>query len=499
MTAYHVGQHRLEIEDFGPIAKADVELRPLTVLAGPSNTGKSYVAKLVYALQGYFAGRLLTEGQIRVNTDSFETARTIPDLQGLVEWLEKHLRSAAKEGGDSSIPEGLAVLSRVAVRNVVVESAVLPEILRVFDARAVRELVRNPDSCASFTLSHLATGTHSGVAPFRYAFAASTSQLTCDLDVPEDAPIRFDRTGNHWPRAFERGFFESPSESSSGRPAVSFMRLEHVLAELSQPSTVGALSRPAWYLPAGRAGIVEAQGAVLGSSIDRLTRGRERHQGSLSGVLVDFLKNTVVDLRSNPSLWPGGEVLAQHVEQTIIGGTVRVDEFLGAASAVAYRPANWKEDLPLTRASSMVTEIIPLVLCLRHYVTPGSTIIIEEPEAHMHPAMQVRMASALAAIVEAGIRVIITTHSEWILSALANIVRMAGMSKSKREDIVGGDVTLPASHVGAWLFEPDESGGTVTRELCLDSDDGMYDAGYPAVAKALYDDWAAIISRLQED
>lgn len=40
----------LEVSDFGPIVNAKVELRPLTVFVGPSNTGKSYLAMLVYAL-----------------------------------------------------------------------------------------------------------------------------------------------------------------------------------------------------------------------------------------------------------------------------------------------------------------------------------------------------------------------------------------------------------------------------------------------------------------
>lgn len=41
---------RLQVNEFGPIHKADVELRPLTVFAGASNTGKSYLSRMIYAL-----------------------------------------------------------------------------------------------------------------------------------------------------------------------------------------------------------------------------------------------------------------------------------------------------------------------------------------------------------------------------------------------------------------------------------------------------------------
>ena len=46
----------IEVTDFGPIAKAKLDLRPLTVFVGPSNTGKSYLATLIYALHRFFGG-----------------------------------------------------------------------------------------------------------------------------------------------------------------------------------------------------------------------------------------------------------------------------------------------------------------------------------------------------------------------------------------------------------------------------------------------------------
>ena len=44
----------LSVSNFGPIAEGTVELRPFTVFVGPSNTGKSYLATLIYALHRFF-------------------------------------------------------------------------------------------------------------------------------------------------------------------------------------------------------------------------------------------------------------------------------------------------------------------------------------------------------------------------------------------------------------------------------------------------------------
>ena len=45
----------LSVANFGPIVEANVALRPLTVFVGRSNTGKSYLAILIYALHRFFS------------------------------------------------------------------------------------------------------------------------------------------------------------------------------------------------------------------------------------------------------------------------------------------------------------------------------------------------------------------------------------------------------------------------------------------------------------
>ena len=42
--------YRIDVDHFGPIQRASVDMRPFTVFIGPSNTGKSYLAVLIYAL-----------------------------------------------------------------------------------------------------------------------------------------------------------------------------------------------------------------------------------------------------------------------------------------------------------------------------------------------------------------------------------------------------------------------------------------------------------------
>ncbi len=51
-------------------------------------------------------------------------------------------------------------------------------------------------------------------------------------------------------------------------------------------------------------------------------------------------------------------------------------------------------------------------------ITPGSIVMIENPEAHLHPRGQVEMAQLICLCVEAGVQVIIETHSDHLFDGV---------------------------------------------------------------------------------
>ncbi len=489
--------HRLEVANFGPVSKAELELRPLTVFAGPSNAGKSCLAKLVYALHRYFSRHPVARTRTYRLSDFNRAARRMGDMPGVVRSLEKFVLSPVEESVDSStLGEEVAALTRLALQVPDVGADTAGPLLDVFGTVSIEDLILRGAPDCSFTLSYAAAGASLAEA-FQYAFNIADGELDCTVTIPSDASLPLEKG-----RLFRRvgrgsGLHFWPADDDD-EFSLSHGGLLITLLSLAQPGTVGSLSRPAWYLPAGRSGIIEAQATILGSAIDRMGANGPRNQGPVPGALREFLRDIIVDLPRRTVGSSDIKTLARRFEEEILSGTVRAEAPAKTApSVIAFRPVGWDRDLPLGQASSLTTQMIPLVLYLRHYATPGATIIIEEPEAHMHPAMQVRFMTAIAQIVAAGVRVLMTTHSEWILSALANIVRASELSDRRQEDLAAGAV-LPRASVGAWLFNCGEEGST-TSEIPLDSESGMYDAGFPDVSRALYNDWAAIYSRLQGD
>ena len=113
----------------------------------------------------------------------------------------------------------------------------------------------------------------------------------------------------------------------------------------------------------------------------------------LSGVLADFLDGLIG--MSQHAQEPSRK-LADVLEQNLLAGAVRLNRSETGYPSFAYRPAKWDFDVPLMRTSSLVSELAPVVLYLRHLVEPGDLLIIEEPESHLHPKLQTAFARELA-------------------------------------------------------------------------------------------------------
>jgi predicted ATPase len=68
--------------------------------------------------------------------------------------------------------------------------------------------------------------------------------------------------------------------------------------------------------------------------------------------------------------------------------------------------------------------IYTLPIIIAALVAPqGSLLIVENPEAHLHPAGQSRMGQFLARVAAAGVQVVIETHSDHVLNGIRRAVR----------------------------------------------------------------------------
>ena len=96
---------------------------------------------------------------------------------------------------------------------------------------------------------------------------------------------------------------------------------------------------------------------------------------------------------------------------------VTVSDLPGIGLAVTVRPRGLRNDLSLPSVGVGVSQLIPvLVLCL--LAEPGNLILLEQPELHLHPGLQQRLADFFVTIAESGRQLIVETHSEYFVSRI---------------------------------------------------------------------------------
>jgi energy-coupling factor transporter ATP-binding protein EcfA2 len=116
--------------------------------------------------------------------------------------------------------------------------------------------------------------------------------------------------------------------------------------------------------------------------------------------------------------------LARFLEEAILNGKVSLStEEPGPNREILFHPNDCEYPLEISLASSMVKELAPLVFHLRYFAQPNELLIIDEPEMNLHPKAQVQVLEFLAMLANAGLNVLITTHSPYITDHLLNLTK----------------------------------------------------------------------------
>ena len=150
-----------------------------------------------------------------------------------------------------------------------------------------------------------------------------------------------------------------------------------------------------------------------------------------------------------------------------------------AGVSIEVRPTDLDRQVDLTSVGVGVSQVLPvLTVCL--LAEPGDIVLLEQPELHLHPALQMRLADFLLACVDSGRQIIVETHSEHLVNRL-------------RRRVAEDDSNEVGQLVRIVFTERDAEGHTVFRPsdinplggLSEDWPDGFLDLGARDAQKLL--------------
>ncbi|NCS78797.1 MAG: ATP-binding protein [Microcystis aeruginosa K13-07] len=104
----------------------------------------------------------------------------------------------------------------------------------------------------------------------------------------------------------------------------------------------------------------------------------------------------------------------------IIGGQYMIT----SNDELYYIPKGKKLRLSMDESSSAVRSLLDIGFYLRHEARIGDLLIVDEPELHLHPENQRRVAKLFARLINIGIKVFITTHSDYIIKEINTLIML---------------------------------------------------------------------------
>ena len=497
---------KFTVENFGPIKKAgNITVNPMTIFVGPSNTGKSYLAILIYAILKVLGDQRREYLGMEVNQDIKQNIVKI-----VRENSEKHqAKQAIKEIGELMMDHWFKLWAN----NIADE--LKRQIIYCFgeEGKNMMENGGHPVIRLSSHKNELILN----------LFSPNKSRLT--IKKKQEIINSFSRTMN--PSYLKMLVQADEIDLLIYHISKNFLEtFTFVLLEQSGLERSDQFTR-SHYLPAIRGGIMQSHRILVGALIERVPTaalGSQLSSIQLSGVLSDFMIKLIHVSDANKgsnrfhqfyNLPAGKEEKAKakakakeklHEISDALDNRILDGEIHAESSKIRYPDFHYvfpkgkeKKKLPLMNASSMVSELAPVSLFIRHYVGYGDLFILEEPEAHLHPGAQREISNILVQLVNAGVYVLITTHSDNILEQIGNYMQAAEVPENVRpEGIKYEKQILNQKKVSVYLFKSPQkkkSKGTTVKKIPFDPETGILTEDHLEVSSALYDETVTLLNR----
>ena len=402
---------RLRVKNFGPIQQVDIDFQNLTVLIGKNNLGKSYLAQLYYVVidcTKQAIGPVVPSWALDLDLELGDDEYLFYSNLGP---QREQLRDLAKRITTDNLPNSAIIqsLTQIFLSNL---SERLTKTMRLSLERSfgvdISKLVNI--NCSS-SIIRWSINNYLDVS----AELTERGLLKASIDINEN-----------WIKESENALRSSKVfvllRSAGKRKTVHLAKLYRGIWKLliSRQTRKNWRGKP-YYIPAGRGGLIESYETVVQGlvSLSPVAPVRGLSLPPMPGMAAQFY-SVMLKLKNNRG--PLNRIVSESFKK-MFRGEIQLRKIKGQPKfRMIYKFSLGKKtgSTDLIHAASMVKELTPIYFIVKELVKYGDYLLIEEPESHLHPGAQMKMADVIGDIACNKVNVLITTHSDFMLRAVGH-------------------------------------------------------------------------------
>ena len=377
---------KFEFDNLGPIEHGEVELGKLTVFCGRNNTGKTYVSYLIYGF--YYYVKEMVDREIERSKGLYQICE---------DYTEVDLSVFCK-----SIPSISRKIEAGLVEN-------LPIVFRTDEKKFEKCKVKisKKGANSSITVDCLKRSILDTVDCFEFMEVEERTENVLRVYVTKD-----------YRKAVEELY------------TIFLLRITLI----EQIYDLDLCFASVYMLPAERAGLnmfykelnVNRNNLVFDMKKDIRLGDLTKRISKYSLPISEYIN--LLNEMSEKKETTIGEEFATTLEEKIVHGKFTIQNN-GTIDFVL----NGSKKIDFHLSSSTAKSLFGLDYILKNEIKKDCTLIIDEPEQNLHPDNQRFIARLLCQLVNAGVNVIISTHSDYIIKELNNLILLGNKFKGYEE------------------------------------------------------------------
>ena len=456
----------IKINNFGAIKEADIDIAPFTVFIGPNSSGKSFIAKLIQCFSLPHENSILEKGliySINSSKNFNETNKKLSDnfQKKFEEYLDK-----------KPTLESDPFLIKVDEIYPLINEGILKYLSEIFEDEIKDQFDTNLDNLISFDKNSFEIIVNNNLfkkdknKPLK--LPGETFYLnennSHDNKPPKDSilGIHFDKNNNILIRI----------ESSVINKEESFLTIYSLIGSIFFENL---LLENSYYIPAERSEIISDKKMLTRKVLNKSDLTKNQSQ------VFANIKN--IDKSEKGDFYE----LGCQFENEFSGISVDIqDESL--FNEIVYTDLKRNVEIPSQILSTSIHEMSIFSIYLKYLLKKDDLLIIEEPEAHLNPRNQRILVKYFVKAINKGLKILITTHSDYIINQIDNLINLNNVRKEDLTDLnYSEDDVLINEDINIYSFKINDD-DTYNAEKILIEKDGFTEDAFSKITDELYDE-----------